>query len=69
MANDVSFDVDEQGVPNHIHVENSSTPELDDEVIALIREWRFEAAMRNGIPFAVHGYLDFARGVRPLSWQ
>lgn len=28
------------------------------EVIALIREWRFEAARRGGIPIVMRGYLE-----------
>jgi len=59
----ISFDVDEQGTPTNIRVEKSSAPELDDEVTALIREWRFQAAMRNGIPFVAHAFLDFTHGL------
>ena len=58
----VSFEISEKGIPFNIQVDKSSDKELDDEVIALIREWRFEAAMRNGIPLASHGYLDFVLG-------
>ena len=58
----LSFDVKEQGIPTNIHVENSSDPQWEDEVTALIREWRFLAAMKDGIPLAAHGYLDFGRG-------
>src|SRR6185369_13124126 len=59
----ISCDVDEQGTPTNIRVEKSSAPELDDEVTALIREWRFQAAMRNGIPFVAHAFLDFPHGL------
>jgi TonB family protein len=58
----VSFDVDEQGVPTNIHVDNSTDPKWDDEVIALIREWRFQAAIRNGIAVPSRGLIDFSRG-------
>jgi TonB family protein len=59
----VSFDVDTQGRPIHIRVENSTSREFEDEVIALIQEWRFQAAMRNGIPIEAHGFMDFTHGV------
>jgi TonB family protein len=58
----LSFDVNEQGIPTNIHVENSSDPQWEDEVTALIREWRFQAAMKDGFPVPAHGYLDFGRG-------
>lgn len=58
----LSLDVDEQGIPTNIHVESSSDPQWEDEVVALIREWRFQAAMKDGLPVAAHGYLDFGRG-------
>jgi TonB family protein len=58
----VEFDVDEQGRPSNIKVDSSSDPALEDEVIALIREWRFEAAMKNGIPVPAYVMMDFLRG-------
>jgi TonB family protein len=58
----LSFDVNEQGIPTNIHVESSSDPQWEDEVTALIREWRFQAAMKDGLPVAAHGSLDFGRG-------
>ncbi|MDQ2949062.1 MAG: energy transducer TonB, partial [Acidobacteriota bacterium] len=42
----VSFEISEKGVPFNIKVDKSSNEALEAEVIALIREWRFEAAMR-----------------------
>jgi TonB family protein len=65
----LSFDVNEQGIPTNIHVESSSDPQWEDEVTALIREWRFIAAMKDGFAVAAHGYLDFGRGdaVRPRT--
>jgi len=58
----VSFDIDTQGVPANIQVENSSGPQWNDEVIALIREWRFQAALDNGTAVASHALFDFSRG-------
>jgi hypothetical protein len=54
--------IDEQGVPSNVHVDNASDPESTDEVLALIREWRFLASLRNGAPVASRGTLDFERG-------
>jgi TonB family protein len=58
----LSFDVNEQGVPSNIHVESSSDPQWEDEVTALVREWRFLAATKDGLPVVAHGSLDFGRG-------
>jgi TonB family protein len=37
----LAFDVDEQGVPVNLHVEKSSDPKWDTEVLAAVQEWRF----------------------------
>jgi TonB family protein len=58
----LSFDVDEQGIPMNIAVESASDPQWEDEVTALIREWRFQAALKDGLPIAAHGHFDFGRG-------
>jgi hypothetical protein len=50
-----------------VHVDRSTGPDFEDEVLALIREWRFQAAMRNGVPIQVHGYLDFSHGIDPQA--
>ncbi len=57
----LAFDVDEQGMPANIHVENSSDPQWEREVIALFREWRFQAAMRNGGAVVSRGSMEFRR--------
>jgi len=54
--------VNERGVPVNIQVLNASGPDGADEVVALIREWRFQAAVKNGTLLATRGYLDFAWG-------
>jgi TonB family protein len=59
----VSFDVDLQGIPQNIQVDDSSDPKFDDEVIALIREWRFQAALNSGRAIEVRAAVDFTRGV------
>src|SRR4029077_3992961 len=58
----VSFEINEKGIPVNIQVEKSSNKELDDEVIAMIREWRFEAALRGDVPVASQAYIDLSLG-------
>jgi len=52
----VSFDIDAQGVPRHLHVEKSSGAKWEAEILAMLGQWRFEP----GAPS--HATLDFARG-------
>jgi TonB family protein len=56
----VSFEINEKGLPIDIQVDKSSDKELDDEVIAMIREWRFEAALRGGVSLASRAYIDLS---------
>jgi len=59
----VAFDVDPQGVPANIQVEKSSDPKWNDEVVALIREWRFQAALSDGTAVKSHAVFDLTRGL------
>lgn len=59
----LSFDVDAQGVPTNIQVDRSSDPKWNDEVVAMIRDWRFQAASDNGTAVASRATLDLSRGV------
>ena len=61
----LSFIVDRQGVPTEIQVEESSDPQWNDEVIALIREWRFQAALDHGVAVESRGFIDLTRGLKP----
>ena len=54
----VSFDISEKGLPFNIQVQKSPDTESSNEVIALIREWRFEAATKDGFPVQASGFLD-----------
>jgi TonB family protein len=58
----LSFQISEKGVPLDIQVEKSSNKELDDEVMAMILEWRFEAALRGDVPVASRAHLDLSLG-------
>jgi TonB family protein len=62
----VRFEINEKGVPVNIQVDKSSDKELEEEVIALIREWRFEAALRGGGPVPAQAYMDLSGSAAPL---
>jgi|SRR5579883_1277294 TonB family protein len=65
----VSFGIDEKGIPFNIRIVKSSDKQLDEEVIALIREWRFEAALRDGLFVQSHAFLDLSSAPDPLDGQ
>jgi outer membrane biosynthesis protein TonB len=52
-------------LPIDIQIDKSSDKELDDEVIAMIREWRFEAALRGDVALASRAYIDLSIGDLP----
>ena len=56
----VTFEINEKGLPVNIQVEKSSDKELEEEVIALIREWRFEAVLMGDVPVVTHAHVDLA---------
>jgi TonB family protein len=61
----VSFEINEKGQPTNIQIDKSSDKELEDEVIAMIREWRFEAALRGDVALASRAYIDLSTGDLP----
>jgi TonB family protein len=61
----VSFEINEKGLPMDIQIDKSCGKELDDEVVAMIREWRFEAALRGGVALGSRAYLDLSIGDLP----
>jgi TonB family protein len=56
----VSFEIDARGFPTNIQIDKSSDRDLDDQVVAMIREWRFEAALNGGVGVPSRGYLDLS---------
>jgi TonB family protein len=56
----VSFQINEKGLPVSIQVDKSSDKELEAEVIALIREWRFEAALRGVTPVVAEAHVELS---------
>jgi TonB family protein len=61
----VSFQIDERGRPFNIQIDKSSDKELDDEVIAMIREWRFEAALSGGFAVQSRASINLSIGQLP----
>jgi len=57
----LTLDVDERGNPTNIHVEKSSDPKWEEDVIAAVRKWRFDPGRREGTPITVALTLDFTR--------
>jgi TonB family protein len=56
----VSFEINKKGLPINIQVDKSSDKELEDEVIALIREWRFEAVLMGDVPDVTHARVELS---------
>ena len=61
----VALDVDEQGLPAHIHIEKSSDSKWEEDVMAAAREWRFTPGLKDGAPVVVPLTLEFA--VLPIA--
>jgi TonB family protein len=61
----VGFDVSPQGTPVNIQIEDTSDPNWNDDVINLIREWRFLGALNNGTLIQSHAEFDLTRGLAP----
>jgi TonB family protein len=62
----IAAQIDERGIPREVQVVYSSDPSLDDEVIRLIREWRFQAAQKAGQAVPVTAEFEFSHGVAPV---
>jgi TonB family protein len=58
----VSFDVSEAGVPVKIAVKKASDSKWIDDVIKLVREWRFHPSTKDGKPLAASCTMFFVRG-------
>lgn len=57
----ISFDADENGLTANLHIEESSNPALESEVIGIVRGWRFQPGLKNGAPVAVRCTMDFVK--------
>jgi TonB family protein len=58
----ISFDVDQNGLTANLHVETSSSPAVESEVISIVRGWRFQPGVRNGEPVSVRCTMEFVKG-------
>jgi TonB family protein len=63
----LSFEVDEHGFPVHVQVQKASAVVWGKEAITLMRDWRFIAGMKNGVPISVPCTLGFVWGARSLG--
>jgi len=63
----LAFDVDESGAPVHIRAARSSDGIWDDQAAAVLRQWRFTPAMKDGKPVSVPCTFDFVWGPRNLA--
>lgn len=55
---ELTFDVDEHGVPVNFRTSNASEPVWGAEATALVSPWRFTPGSKNGIPVTVPCTLD-----------
>jgi TonB family protein len=65
----VAFEIDEHGEPRHFSVESASHEVWGPEAINLVRQWKFEPGVKNGIPVAVPCVLELVWGPRDLPPQ
>jgi TonB family protein len=61
----LSFDVDERGIPANLHVEKISDEKWEAGMIASLKEWRFNGAVKDGRPVLVPCTLSFSLGEAP----
>jgi TonB family protein len=51
--------IDANGIPQDIHIVRSLEPELDNNVMEVVKRWRFKPALRDGsAPVAVEGTVE-----------
>jgi TonB family protein len=58
----ISFDVDPEGIADNLHIEISSDPALESEVIRILRGWKFRPGMKDGQPVTVPCTMEFVEG-------
>ena len=50
-------------LPVNFHIEKSSDPDSEHEVIAAMREWRFNPGLKDGTPIPVPLTMEFSQAV------
>lgn len=58
----ISFDVDPNGMAENLHIEKSSDPALESEVIRIVRGWQFRPGIKDGQPVTVPCTMEFVEG-------
>jgi TonB family protein len=61
----ISFDVDPNGIAENLHIETSSGPAIESEVIRIVRGWKFRPGIKDGQPVAVPCTMEFVEGNVP----
>ena len=63
----LAFDIDEHGVPIHLHALNTSHPIWGSEATAVVGQWRFTPGMKNGIAVPVPCTVELVWGEKELT--
>lgn len=63
----LTFEVDEHGVPVNFRSPNASEPVWGTEATSIVSQWRFTPGNTNGIPVAVPCTVDLLWGERELT--
>jgi TonB family protein len=60
---DVSFDVDENGIPINFRTASSANPSLESEAIAIVSGWRFRPGTKDGKAVTVPATFRFTHAI------
>jgi hypothetical protein len=63
----LGFDIDEHGVPVHLHALNTSDPVWGSEATAVVGQWRFTPGTQNGIAVPVPCTVELVWGEKELT--
>lgn len=63
----IAFDIDEQGVPVHLHALSTSDPVWSSEATAVVGQWRFTPGTKNGIAAPVPCTVELVWGEKELT--
>jgi TonB family protein len=58
----LTFNINETGTPDNIQIEKTSDEDWASSVTAVLREWKFTPASKDGSPVSVPCTMDFVRG-------
>jgi len=64
---ELTFTVNEYGIPGNFQVEQASTETWGNEAIAIVHEWRFKAGEKDGVPVPVPCTVDLVWGQKQLT--